>query len=171
MQNQFYGGQVGGRADYRLGGFELSATAKIALGDVLQTAKLEGATSTNFFNAPAGGPYTGVPVQYLPGSGTFVQSSNLGRFGRDQFAVAPEIDATVSYQVTPNVRAFAGYDFLFISRVLRPGNQINREINFSQTVQSATVGAFAGPNSQPGLAMENSDFWAQGVHLGLEFLY
>jgi len=171
MRNLFYGWQVGGRADYRLGNFEVSASAKLALGDMLQTADLKGYTSTNFFNAPVGGPFTGVPVQILPGSGVFVQSSNLGRISRDQIAIAPEIDVTVCYQITRNLRAFAGYDFLYLNRVVRPGNQIDRGINFSQTVQSAIAGTFVGPGTRPAVLLENSNFWAQGLHLGLEFHY
>jgi Putative beta barrel porin-7 (BBP7) len=170
-RNLFYGCQVGGRADYRLGNFEISASARLSFGDVLQTATLFGYTNTNFYNAPVGGPFSGVPAQPLGGAGVFVQTTNWGRTSRDQIAIVPEGDVTVSYQVIRNLRAFAGYDFLYINRVLRPGNQIDRSINFSETVQSDIVGGLAGPGSHPALTMENSGFWAQGLHLGLEFTY
>jgi len=171
MQNLFYGWQVGARADYRLGNFEISASAKLALGDMLQTATLNGLTLTNFFNAPPGGPFTSVPPQSFPGAGVFVQPSNVGRISRDRIAIVPEVNVTLSYQITKNLWAFAGYDFLYINKVLRPGNQIDRGINASETLQNAVAGNAIVPGSQPALTLQNSDFWAQGAHLGLEFCY
>ena len=172
MQNQFYGWQVGARANYQIGRWAVCASAKLALGDMSETANLNGFAITNFFNGPAGGPFTGVPTQNLPGSGTFVQPSNLGRTTRDQFAIAPEIGVKVSYQLTDRLQVFAGYDFLYLSTVIRPGEQIDRSINFSQTVQSTIMtGNPAAPGTQPAVTLVSSDFWAQGIKLGLEFRY
>jgi hypothetical protein len=100
-----------------------------------------------------------------------VQPSNQGRIGRDRVAVVPEVDVTLSYQITRNLWAFAGYDFLYINKVLRPGNQIDRGINVSQTLQNAIAGNALAPAPQPALFLVNSDFWAQGGHVGLQFCY
>jgi hypothetical protein len=170
-RNLFYGWQVGARAGYRWGSFDVGASAKLALGSVHETANLNGFAVTNFFNAPAGGPFTGVPTQTLPGAGSFVQPSNLGRLSRDQIAVAPEINVTVGYRLTNSVRVFAGYDFLYLSEVLRPGDQIDRGINFSQTLQSVIAGNAQGTGTRPATPLTTTDFWAQGIHLGLEFGY
>ena len=78
MRNDFYGWQVGTRAEARWGDFEFRASAKLALGEMHEVENLNGFAVTNFFNAPAGGPFTGVPTQIAPGSGTFVQPSNQG---------------------------------------------------------------------------------------------
>jgi Putative beta barrel porin-7 (BBP7) len=171
VRNDFYGWQVGTRAQARWGNFEFRASAKLALGDMHQVANLNGFAVTNFFNAPAGGPFTGVPAQVVPGSGAFVQPSNQGRFSRDSFAVAPEVGVTLGYRLTDGLRVFAGYDFLYLSEVLRPGDQIDRGINFSQTVQSAIAGNAAAVGSRPAPTLVGSDFWAQGIHLGLELRY
>jgi hypothetical protein len=171
MRNQFYGFNFGARADYRIGRLTVCASASLALGDMAQTGDFNGLAVTNFFNAPSGGPFTGVPTQVLPGSGTFVQPSNLGSVNRDQIAVAPEVSVKICYQLTQRMRLFAGYDFLYLSNVLRPGEQIDRNINVAQTVQGAIAGIAAAPGTRPAVSLIGSDFWAQGVNLGLEFRY
>ena len=93
MRNDFYGWQVGTRADGRLGDFEGPARPRSwRWATCTQVENLNGFAVTNFFNAPAGGPFTGVPTQIVPGSGAFVQPSNQGRISRDDIAVAPEVE-------------------------------------------------------------------------------
>ena len=65
-----------------------------------------------------------------------------------------------------------GYQFLYINNVARPGEQIDRVINTSQGP------AFTGDPSQtlvgparPMYLGAQSDFWAQGARVGLEFRY
>jgi hypothetical protein len=145
--------------------------AKVALGDMSQQVSIDGSAETNFFNAPTGGPFVGVPTQKLPGAGTFVQPSNIGDFSRDQIAFASEINVKLGYQVTRNLLVYAGYDFLILTNVLRPGEQIDRGINFSQTLQSQIAGNPAGTGTRPAETLTGSNFWAQGAQLGLEFRY
>jgi hypothetical protein len=171
MRNEFYGWQVGTRANYRFGAFSIDVTAKVALGDMSQQANLNGSAVTNFFNAPTGGPFTGVPTQKLPGAGTFVQPSNFGGFSRDQIAFAPEINVKLNYWLTRQLNVYLGYDFLYLSNVLRPGEQIDRGINFSQTLQSVIAGNASATGSRPVLTAVGSTFWAQGLYTGLEFRY
>ena len=136
-----------------------------------EVAKLNGIATTNFFNATPGGPFAGVPTQIIPGAGTFVQSTDFGRTSRHEFAIVPEININVGYQLTDAFRVFAGYDLLFLSNVLRPGNQIDRTINSSETIQSAIAGTGAPPGTRPVVPLAGSEFWAQGVNFGLEFRY
>jgi hypothetical protein len=58
------------------------------------------------------------------------------------------------------------------SGVLRPGNQINHNVNLSQNavLDPNGVGTLVGP-AQPAFLLNRSDFWAQGVSIGLEFRY
>jgi hypothetical protein len=170
-RNTFYGFQLGARAEYRLGDFSLSATGKLALGESYQVANLIGSATTNFFNAPTGGPFTGVPVQTLPGTGTFVQASNQGTSTRHEFAAVPEVGVNFGYEVVAGLRVFFGYDLLYFSKVLRPGNLIDRSFNAAQTVQSAVAGNPAAPGTFPAIILRGSDFWAQGINLGLEYRY
>ena len=97
--------------------------------------------------------------------------SNSGSQFRDVFAAAPEFRLKAGYQVTSHACVFLGYDFLYLSDVLRPGNQIDRGINFSQTIQSQLAGNAPPIGTRPAFNFEGSSFWAQGINFGCEFRY
>jgi hypothetical protein len=170
-QNLFYGCQIGVRAEYGIGDLIIGASAKLALGEMEEIVTIASATTTNFFNAPPGGPFTGVPVQTIPGTGIFGQPTNQGRVTRDEFVAVPEVGVTIGYQLSSSLRVFAGYDLLILSNVLRPGNQIDRTITFSQTVQNAIAGNPSAPGDRPVVPFIGSSFWAQGANFGLEWRY
>jgi len=44
----------------------------------------------------------------------------------------PELNLKIGYDITPNLRAYVGYDFLFISSVVRPAEQIDLHVNLNQ---------------------------------------
>jgi hypothetical protein len=169
--NRYFGWQVGVRGEYRFGDLIVGASVKLGLGDMDQTSTINGAALTNFFNTPPGCPFTGVPVQVIPGSGTFAQPSNVGRSSRHEFVFVPEVTARVAYQLARWARAFVGYDFLYVSNVARPGELIDRNFNVSQTVQNAIAGNASAPGSVPAVHLTGSSFWAQGLNVGLEFRY
>jgi hypothetical protein len=173
LRNDFVGGQVGGRAEYCTGGLSIQATAKFALGTMHETADIRGLAQTSsgnlFFSTD------GLGRQPFPG-GVFAQSSNIGRHNRDRFAVVPEATLVVAYQPTAWLRLCAGYNFLYLSDVARPGDQIDRAINTTRTgladvARAAGTGpAITGP-ALPAFGFHDSSFWAQGVSVGLEFRY
>lgn len=170
-RNQFYGCQLGTRVEYRSETFFVQGSVKLAAGDMHEVAHIVGSATTNFFNGPTGGPFTGVPTQVLPGSGMFAQPSNAFRTSRHQFAFSPEVGLKVGYRVTSRLHVFAGYDFLYVTNVIRPGDQIDRSINPSQTVQAAVAGATPVFGTRPAVPLIGSDFWAQGITVGVEFRY
>jgi hypothetical protein len=169
--NLFYGFQLAARAEYRTGNLFINALAKLALGDMLQIATINGSTATNFFNAPAGGPFSGVPTQIIPGSGIFAQATNFGRTTRHEFEAVPELSFNVGYRFSGGLRAFLGYDLLYLSNVVRPGNQIDRTVTFSQTLQNTIAGNATAPGDRPVVPMNGSSFWAQGLNFGVEWRY
>jgi hypothetical protein len=67
---------------------------------------------------------------------------------------------------------FAGYEILYWNRVVRPGDQIDHNVNLSQNavLDPKGVGTLVGP-AQPAPLFNRSDFWAQGINLGLEYRY
>jgi hypothetical protein len=181
-RNDFYGGQLGFRLRYQAWKLSLEASAKVALGDVHEAADVNGASVTNSGSLFLTTKGTG--GQVLPG-GIFTQPSNLGNYGRDGVAVVPEAAADLGYQVLHNVRLSVGYTFLFVSEVVRPGDQIDRNINVTRTsladASRQTVGigggpiAFGAPGAAPAafgpvaplFPFNTSTFWAQGIRLGL----
>lgn len=157
-RNQFYGGQLGLRGVVQAGAFYASLTGKVALGDMHESVNANGQT-TIVQPAPL---FVGVPAgtTSFPG-GFFAQPSNIGRRTRDVFSVIPETTLQVGVNLGNNMSAFVGYDFLFISNVVRPGEQIDRSINLSQQFGAPLVGPAA-----PLPRFTNSDFWAHGITAG-----
>jgi hypothetical protein len=154
--NRFYGGQVGLDTELRRGRWFLDLKGKIALGSNNQVVNING-------NTVITDPRTGTTA--LTG-GLLALSTNSGRFTREMFAVAPEGTINVGYQICENVRAYVGYNFLYISDVARPANQIDRAVN-----TSFLPPAMPSFPVRPAFVFKGTDFWAQGINFGLEFRY
>lgn len=153
-RNQFYGGLMGFRAEYRpLCWLYVALLGKTGLGDMHQTATVSGASSGTM----VGGPFS---------TGIFTQGSNVGQRTRDEFAIVSLTTAQVGVEPASYVRIFAGYDFLYANTVLRPGDQIDRAINPTQFFGGQLVGA-----ARPQPLFQSTYFWAQGVNVGLELRY
>jgi hypothetical protein len=60
---------------------------------------------------------------------------------------------------------------MYWSQVVRPGSQIDRNINLSQSViLGNTNGILTGPAS-PMPLFNRTDFWAQGLSVGFELRF
>ncbi len=159
--NHFYGGQVGGRLSWQSDRFSITAVAKVALGATEEIVNING-SSTLFL--PGTTPATAV-------GGILAQPSNSGQFYRSTFSVVPETGLELGYQLTPRLRATLGYTLLYWSDVARPGNQIDRTVNPIQVPTDQGFGMGGGP-ARPALpTIRESDFWAQGLTLGLLFRF
>ncbi len=146
-RNQFYGGQVGVKAATQYGRFYASFVAKIAFGDNHETFTINGVSSATL----PGGP----PVATR--GGIFAQSTNIGQRTRDEFCVVPDIQLKFGVNLTNRISAFVGYDLLYMSEVVRPGNQIDRTLNF--TTNAAILG---GPPGLVGAARPEPQFNGTG---------
>ena len=164
--NNFYGGQLGVRGDYTWGRFELQAAAKCAIGVMTESVRINGSSAIEVSNIPFGNG----SLQTFRG-GAFALPTNMGRFSQNRFAAVPEGDVKLSYQVTDHVAVSAGYSFLYLSDVVRPGDQIDRKINPTQSADQFGPGAALSGTPGPLPRTSSSDFWAQGVNFGLEFKF
>ncbi|HEX3148430.1 MAG TPA: BBP7 family outer membrane beta-barrel protein [Gemmataceae bacterium] len=154
--NQFYGGQVGARINQELGRWSLGATAKLAVGETFQTINVSGVTRQSApANTFAGGFYA------LP--------SNIGRRTVDHLSAIPELNLRAGYQVTNCLRAFVGYDVLCWTQVARPGDQIDRATNPTQSPVFG-AGSLTGA-ARPAWLTNSGGFYAQGFSVGVEFRY
>jgi hypothetical protein len=162
--NSFYGAQAGVRARFDWKGFFTSATLKFAMGAMVQQANISGSLVTN--------DYTnfGPPLTFT--GGYFTLPSNIGSYSRTVFAVIPEVGLNLGYQITSWMSVVVGYTFLYTNNVIRPGNQISRTINPNQST-SFTEDPLARPQppAQPSFKFNSSDFWAQGINVGLSFRF
>jgi len=157
--NRFYGGQLGGRINWTWRNWDLGATVKFGLGATTHNVSIDGTTTLNATN---GGSTT------VAGS-TLAQASNIGSHTSTDVSFINEVTATLGYQVTSHMRLMVGYNILYWNRVERAGNQIDRNVDFTQ---SPTDPRFVGKTGiAPQFPNSRTDFWAQGVNLGIEIKY
>ena len=159
--NLFYGGQVGLRSGVTRDRWSVEVTAKVALGISNETVNIGGTTSIQSPGQPA----------TTFGSGLLALGSNSGRFVQDQFAVVPQVDAKFGFQITSNLRVTVGYSFVYWSSVNRPADQIDRGLAVTQIPTSTQFAGNTGGAVRPTFAFHDTDFWAHGLNVGLEFRY
>ncbi len=128
--NDFHGGLIGLSGERRCGYLFVAGRASIAFGGVREM--IESETQGRF-----------TP----PGASTIV----LPRFvfpdvERSRFAVLPEAGIAFGAQLTDCARVHVGYNFLFLSNVVRAGDNLSPQVP---------------PNS--------TTFWAQGISAGFEW--
>ena len=84
----------------------------------------------------------------------------------------PEVALSIGYRITPAATVYVGYSFLYASDVARPGEQINRNINPTQTVSYGNDPPVnpQGP-AQPTFAFNTTDFWAQTLTVGINYRF
>ncbi len=153
-QNSFHGGDLGVAWRRSWGPWLLDMTGRIALGAVEQTVSIRGQTIISGAAADNGA---------YPG-GLLAQRTNIGNYRRNVFAMIPELGIGVGYELTPCLTARVGYDLLYWSRVVRPGDIIDLDVNPDLLPPPEE---FAGA-ARPRFAWRDSDFWAQGIRVGLE---
>jgi hypothetical protein len=162
--NRFHGGQLGLHTDLRQGIVFCELTAKIAFGQSYEVVKTEGMTH---LLTPVFG---GAALQTFGGSGIYVQPSNFGRAASGVFAVLPEGTVKFGFRLGETGRVYVGYSFLYLSDAVRPGDQIDRTLNPAQ-VPLLSGGAPVYGADRPARLFNRSDFWVQGLVIGLETRY
>ena len=90
----------------------------------------------------------------------------MGTHESQQFSMMPEIGCTLGYDLTSRLKATVGYSLLYWSNVARPGDQIDLNLDPGQFPPPTTT-----TGVKPQFDLHTSDFWAQGVNLGLDFRF
>lgn len=163
--NNFYGGQIGLDAECRRNRWGLNMRAQLAIGGTHQNIDIQG--SQRFVDLTNG------TIQNFNG-GLLALPSNIGSHSRGQFSVVPEFDLSLSYYLRERLRLSVGYNILWWTNVVRPGGQIDRILderqipNFRPGEQATTLPA---GELRPIVPFKNTDFWAQGLNIGLELRY
>jgi hypothetical protein len=156
-RNQMHALDFGLVGELRRGPLSLTARGRIAVGYDHQDVDIFGTTTVTVPGA--------APV--VNSGGLLALGGNLGHHSRDEAGVVPELDVKLAYQITPRLTASVGYTFLYWSDVVRAGDQIDQTVN--STLLPPAV-APSGP-ARPAFGFRNTDFWAQGLDLGLELRY
>jgi hypothetical protein len=100
--------------------------------------------------------------------GLLTLPTNIGRQSHDRFAVMPEVGLKLGFNITPHLSIYAGYDFLYISSVVRPANQVDPGLNSTQRPNAFGPQPLVGV-ARPAPQFNTSDFWVQGFNLGLQY--
>jgi hypothetical protein len=159
-RNQFYGGQLGTRLGWTHNRWSIDWLAKVALGVTHEVINIQG---NQLITTPAGA------TSFFNG-GLLALGSNSGSFSRDKFTVVPETDLVLSFRATKHIKLLVGYSFLYWSNVVRPGDQIDRVIDVTRIPNSGLIVAPTGQN-RPTVLFKGTDFWAQGISFGMEFVF
>ncbi len=155
-RNQFNGFDVGWVYRRTRGFWTCDMLLRMAIGNTRQTVTINGRTTVNDVINP--------PAQTLPG-GLLAQTSNIGTYRRDEFTVVPEFNWNVGYQLTDHFKMTLGYTFIYWSNVVRPGDQIDRDLNPNLLPPPAQPLTGA---QRPTFAFDNTDYWVQGINFGGE---
>lgn len=156
-QNTFNGGQIGMRTLHRPNElWSLELLSSFAVGGTSADIDLTGQTTTT----PAGGQATTTQ------NGLLVQGTNRGRVSRDDLGYITDFDLTFRRRLWCGPIATFGYSFVYWSDVYRASSQIDTQVNPTQIPPGTLEG-----NSRPAVPLITTDFWAQGLHGGLEFYF
>lgn len=170
-QNNFYGVQFGVRATYELSRFFTDVSPRVSVGDNHETVNIYGKSMTS--NGTLFFPVHGFAARPISG-GIFAQPNNIGHYGKNRFDVLPEINLTLGYHLMDHLSLLAGYQLMYLHQVIRPGDQLNRDINTTQTaLADASRASGSGISSigpmVPVDVFHGSSFWIQGVSLGVKW--
>lgn len=155
-QSRFYGTQVGLRATQCCRRALFTVTGKLAIGTNVDVVNIGGSrTQMNSGQSPV-----------TTAGFVFAEPTNIGRVSKTRFAVAPEVKLSCAYDLTPRLAVQVGYEVLYWSQVVRPGNQIDRVVNPTQRGGGELVGEL-----RPESRFETSDLFFQSLSCGLRYSF
>lgn len=160
-RNQYFMGQLGLQGEWHYRRWVFGWGGKLGLGDVRETSDITGLSRLVLTQGSA--------PNEVPG-GLLALSSNIGRSHDDKFVVMPEGKVSIGYRMWKNVDLALGYSILYLSRAIRPSDQIDPNLNPAFIPTSNTYSFPAGP-ARPHLIFNQSDFWVQGLNFSLSIHY
>jgi hypothetical protein len=161
-KNSFYGGNVGGRLEIQKGRWTMTATCKIGIGDTHEILDINGASALT---------KTGFTAQAIQQGGLLAAISNVDHSDKDVFSVLPEGSIQFGYQLSPAINLFCGYNMIYLSKMVRPGDQLDPVVNGTQIPTSSLFGVPFGPDRPASGTFNQNYFWAQGVTWGINIRF
>ena len=157
--NHFFGPQIGARLAWESKWVDLTTFAKFALGATVEQSTINGSTT---LVSPTGNQTANGGILALP--------SNIGSHSRAVVGIVPELGLNVGINVTQCVRLNLGYSLLLWNHVVRPGSQLDSNVNGAQAPSSQNFGNVIGPVG-PIARFNEEFFWAHTFNIGLEIHY
>lgn len=143
--NNFNGGILGLEWQRDCGVWQSRVLTRVSLGSMHEDININGSSTVAVPNQ--------TPV--TSAGGVFTRTSNIGRQSRNEFTAISEFGYTLAYRFAPNTQLTMGYTLMYFNDILTAGSAID-----------PTIGT-AGGNTRPQFTFQHSDFWVQGLNLGL----
>lgn len=160
--NQFNGVELGVHWQGRRGYWTLDTLMRVSIGNMRQRVDIMGQTLVDgaILGSFAGGNPGGVLAVEPNASGT--------PYIRDELGISPELGAALRYQLTQRLELKVGYSFMYLSNVVRPGEQIDFDVDPNWFPQSVV---YNGPNrrNSPSFAFNDTGYYIHGLTLGGEY--
>jgi hypothetical protein len=150
-ENEFHGGSIGVMATGYDGRLTWNLLSKVSFGNNRETVSIRGSSTTSI---PGGGSATF-------DQGLLALDSNSGVYERDVFAIVPELDLSLMYNLSSMLSVSVGYSLIYWSDIALAGDAIDTTINPTQI-----EGPIIGP-SRPRYSLVDDDFWLHGLTFGV----
>jgi hypothetical protein len=169
VNNDFYGAMLGLTTEWSRGRWSLGLNTRVSLGTTHRQLEIDGGQTITVPGAQTG--------QFV--GGLLARQSNIGTYTDNTFTVVPEVNFNVGYQFTNHFKMFLGYNFIYWPNVWRVGDQVDRNVNLESlplSIQPGQTSIFTGQVIPPGTArptpgLIDTDFWAQGINVGMLFTW
>jgi len=152
-RNRFFGPQVGGNWHWDRGRLSIDLSAKLAVGAIWEESSIDGGSTAM---SPSG-------ARLDRSGGLLALRSNIGDDDRTKLAVMRDTSLSLGYCIADNVQLRLGYDFMWVSNVIRPGQQIDLGVNPSYLPFSPTPSG----TPRPWHKFDGEIFYMHGFSLGL----
>ena len=100
-----------------------------------------------------------------PNDGVLALSSNSGTHSHNSLSAITELGLSVKRRFSDRLEASFGYTIVYWGDVMRAGDQIDLNVDPRQ-IPPDPVSA-----THPAALMNTTNFWAQGLHFGLEYAF
>ncbi len=155
--NEFHGGQLGVIVDWIGERWAIQARGKIGVGATQTANVIAGETAT----------WDPVPETLSTTSGGLLAlPSNIGHYRNGGFSTFSEFGLSLEYNVACQLKVSLGYTLIFWTELARAGDQVQLDVNPSQIGGGALIGS-----PRPRFPAARTDFWAQGLNFGVEYLF
>jgi hypothetical protein len=141
--NNFNGGILGLQWQRNCSYWTTQVLGRMSIGNMREVLTINGQTQVNG------------TVSTNPAGGIFTRASNIGTHARNEFTAITEIGVNVGYRFAPCTTLNLGYTFMYWNDILSPANNIDTQVGTNGTV------------TRPQVLFRHSDFWVQGLNLGI----
>lgn len=155
--NEFHGAELGLSADVVRGKWTLTLLLKAALGNNYQTVNINGRTVVT--------DALGNSINY--DAGVYATRTNIGTYHKNDFVIIPEIGLQAAYEINCHWKVYAGYNILYWASVMRSAQAIDLNVD----PRNIPGGLDPSATHFPQFEWCGSNFWAQGLRVGLEYRF